>query len=148
MAEAAAEVGAAAVALSAVAVAADGAMEVTVTAVSVAAIVMAGEATAAEARAATNVETEEEATAPGATSAIVRRDAITTIVPQDAIMAVMATAAVAVVAIVRPLDPAAPAGAAGPNKGSLKTKASRVSYRAPDKCSLQPNHNVNHSYIV
>ena len=74
--------------------------------------------------------------------------AITTIVPQDAITAVMATAAVAVVAIVRPLDPAAPAGAAGPNKGSLKTKASRVSYRAPDKCSLQPNHNVNHSYCL
>ena len=33
-------------------------------------------------------------------------------------------------------------------KDRLKTKASRVSYRAPDKCSLQPNHNVNHSYIV
>ena len=138
----------AAVVLSAVAVAADGVTEVTVAMVSVVEIATAGEVTAAEARVATNVEAEATATAPGATSAIVRRDATLMIALRDAITAVMATAAVAVVAIVRPLDPAAPAGAAGPNKGSLKTKASRVSYRAPDKCSLQPNHNVNHSYIV
>jgi hypothetical protein len=50
----------------------------------------------------------------------------------------MATAAVAVVAIVRPLDPAAPAGAAGPNKGSLKTKASRVSYQLRTSAHCNP----------